>query len=1548
LTVVIVLGLFAAIALHHATGVALGQRMKPGFLPPGDDGQPTNPDDDGDLKDGITLPTDRKLKGQLAVATEFILHDENWDMACRVLQKLLDNEQDVFVELERVGPDGKKSTHWTSVRSEANRLLAMMPEQGLEVYELRSGGDARKLLEQAKASGDPQILAKVAQQYFHTKAGLKATKLLGTHHLDRKNYVMAALCFKRLLDPKHAKDLEPLDLVKAHVAFKLAGDKQEADAAWQRLSKAFPAGVKLGSRRNPTPLEDLAKEIDRLDGGETVASAYDYPMFKGNRSRSAQGIGDKPFLDEDTKRWYQEIGTKTTTNLVNTIHETQEKRQNRTPLPAFFPIAANGKLVYRSYSGVSAVDLRTGKLSWEQPSKWSYEKMMADAGVAGMVQQWWNQYTTGGQQSILFENSVLGTLSTDYNYVYHIDDMAVPPHPMHMMNMGWGGPRANYGPLEAIVHHNKLQAVELDTGKLKWIIGDRGGDKDVNDSFFLGAPLPLGGKLYVLNEKDSSLRLLCLDPATGEMVWQQKLADVRDRLPKDVSRRIHACHLAYGEGILVCPTNAGAVLGVDLLSRSLVWAYSYREGSGSAEKNPPNPFGGWNPRMPVSNLTSNWKSSAPVVVDGKVVFTAPDGESVHCLNLRDGNRIWKANREDSLYLGGVYAGKVVLVGKNSCRALNLADGKQAWSLETGVPSGHGIASDNMFYLPLKAAAQGKEPEVCVIDIEKGHFVAHTKTRRGEIPGNLLFYDGKVLSQTTKQVVAYPQLKAKIREIDELISKNPNDPVGLTQRAELRLHDGNVLGAVQDLQLALNNNPDNATLPKTRAKLFDSLTELFQRDFDTAAKEYMATYEDMCNVPIPQDAGPAERQRLLEEQQRRQANFLCLVAKGRERQGNLAEAFRHYMKFGGLANRDELLSVLDEPSVKARPDVWAQGRIAAMIAKATPEQAEPLRKEIAKQWDEIKQSNDVTKLREFVQVFGSLFDVGKEARLQLADKLLENNAFLEAEMQYLHLRDDKGPLGGRAVEGLARLMLRRNAIDDAIWWYRILARDYENVEIRDGKTGADFLNDLTTDKRFLSHIDDWKNVWGGGKMRAREEVGNAGNPNNQFHCFRPIGEAVPAFQRNRVFFYHQQMALKVVDCNGTTERFSQILTPRPGNLQYVWQLQQFPHLDINRFQVKGHVGVISLGTMVYCFDLMDNKIRWTQSLLGSESMNPNTYINIDQNGKKSIVDSNFGTAQPFGDIGTFAASHVSIVTRDGLLVVEPLTGKTLWTKSDVSETTRIFGDDQYLFLVDHRLDGSVGNARVLRAHDGVSVDAPDYLAIYQKRHAILGRNLLVADSDGKGGTKVRLYDPLTGKDVWKKEFSSKTMLLSTEEPNLIGTLEAGNQGKVTVFDLVSQKPILEAAVDPKDVEKAKAVHLLRDNERFYLAIENPSELNMWDGPFNNTMALLPVTRVNGKFYAFTSQSKLAWKVDLADQFLLMDQYKDLPVLIFSSRNNGQRRGGQVRSFTRSVDKRTGKLVYSGEHPNQWIGFMAYNINIAERTIELIGQNVKIRHFVEESK
>src|SRR5262249_40882062 len=247
--------------------------------------------------------------------------------------------------------------------------------------------------------------------------------------------------------------------------------------------------------------------------------------------------------------------------------------------------------------------------------------------------------------------------------------------------------------------------------------------------------------------------------------------------------------------------------------------------------------------------------------------------------------------------------------------------------------------------------------------------------------NLVFYQGEVLSQTLTGIASYPQLQTKLTLIDERIKKNPNDPVGLVERGELRLDRGDRAGALQDLHTALKNNPPADLIPKAREKLYETLTEMFQVDFSATEATYPGLIDEYKALCKSDNA---------EEQRKRQANFLCLLAKGRERQGRLEEAYQAYMDFGALNASQELISVIDEPATKSPPAVRARGRIAAMMEKASAAQRQPLEVKLAGDWNAVKDTGDIVALRRFVDLFGPTIAVGRQARLYLAERLIEGS------------------------------------------------------------------------------------------------------------------------------------------------------------------------------------------------------------------------------------------------------------------------------------------------------------------------------------------------------------------------------------------------------------------------------------------------------------------------------------------------------------------------------------------------------------------------------
>lgn len=138
---------------------------------------------------------------------------------------------------------------------------------------------------------------------------------------------------------------------------------------------------------------------------------------------------------------------------------------------------------------------------------------------------------------------------------------------------------------------NRLAAYDLATGRETWAIGGPANgesfDLPLAGSFFFGAPLVDGGELFVVGERDLDIRLYALDPATGRVRWSQLLAHSDAKIEQDLGRRWWTAQVAYSNGILVCPTTVGWLVGVDRLDHSVLWMDRYappRPGSERRER----------------------------------------------------------------------------------------------------------------------------------------------------------------------------------------------------------------------------------------------------------------------------------------------------------------------------------------------------------------------------------------------------------------------------------------------------------------------------------------------------------------------------------------------------------------------------------------------------------------------------------------------------------------------------------------------------------------------------------------------------------------------------------------------------------------------------------------------------------------------------------------------------------------------------------------------------------------------------------------------------
>jgi outer membrane protein assembly factor BamB len=1311
-------------------------------------------------------------------------------------------------------------------------------------------------------------------------------------------------------------------------------------------------------------------------------------------------------------------------------------------MSGFFPIASGGKLIYRTYNGITSVYLKEvrdgndvskpGDIDWRStPFDGALGNILdpqIGKDVRPNIDDWLkNTYRASGFINLVYENSMVGTLSTDHRYVFAVDDLAVPIPPGFLANQIWNTQAgATLEKVKPLVLQNRLQAFELETGKFKWVLPvdpknkeQMQNDPDVNKEFlkshFLGAPLPLGGKLYALNEKDDgTLRLVCIDAATGKVILPiQSLGSVskEHRIIADISRRSTAVHLAAGDGVLVCPTNAGTVFGIDLLTRGLAWAYPYRQTT-------PDPRSLSGPNTGVGNRSmalsyENWKVSPPMIADGKVVFTAPDAVSVHCLNLRDGLPVWTHRRHDNdLFLAAIIQDQVLIVGKNSVRFLRLSDGITLGSLPTGgLPSGQGVASNNVYYLPVQKRENDGTlfGEILAIDVPRRIIKAHNVSvlpvgPDNPAPGNLVFYEGAVLSQTPTHIVAYPQLTAKVELANAALAKDPNSLERRFERGALLLADGQVQAAVDDLRIVRQKQPPQPLADKVNQKLYEALTTLLQSDFGNASVKYLDEYAALCKLaPTP------------EEQQRRTGRMYRIIGQGREAQGDLVAAFKAYRQFGALPlSKSEGVASLEDPGYKIPTTVWLRGRIGAMIADPNikKEQRAALEQEIDKEWQLVSTKGTIDELRGFAAMFDVPVKVGREARLRLAGDLIERKdpgTFLEAELALQQLRVGEfradPSVGGMALEMLARLEKRKAAInpkqgDDALKqaaaYYRQLSEEFGNVPVRDGKTGQDLLNELTNDKRVLAHLEEEAVLWGKADMKHRT-IASAGIVTPPGFTFYPTGDVSPYLRQHRLVLGTNFNAPVLMLINSTTgkEAWRISLENEPRNVHFFNYLQYqadrnagtFPNARFRYYHARGHLAVVQAGIMVYGVDTGAGKLLWSYCVLdalpqgvmpGNAQImtdNPNPQPNSPPNDGTLWYITNTPGQSPLksriGHVGAVEASYVALTTQRGLVVLDPLRGNVLWSKLSVPPQTEVFGDEQNIYLVEMSPLGAVAGAgRALRAVDGAPVEVQDFSGAFRHRVRILGRNILVSDTTA--GLTIRLYDVLTGKDLYRKEFAAGAVMFQTEDPYLAGVVDG--KGVLTVIDLRLRKELFACdllhakdddgkefptRVTQDDIKKLVKPVLLRDSEYFYVALNQPIDATKIAGGvvssnFNNGLRCQPV---NGWFCCIDAKGTFVYHLseEIKNHMIVVEHFRHLPVLIFSSRHTRtqfQPGVGQQQTVWRTLvfsKNEEGRAIYWGPNskgvkkeddeeekaPSATAKFSGFAVDVKNGTINLIG-------------
>lgn len=1471
-----------------------------------DDAAPAEDAETADVGEegGIFLPTDRLRQRQLDRARRLI-EDGRWSDAATLLDEILGADRDFFFRADQ------RQRTWQSIKAETSRIIGSLAPPGRDAYQLQFAGRADRQLRQAIEAGDAAAVVAVARRWFHTPAGHRATLLAAIEALESNQPLAAAAWLDRLSSADGVEPLEPTLSIMRAVAWFRAGDRQAAAAILDRASKGRRVAARIGGKDVTVSfpageaiawLTALAGEASPLAGRKTS----EWWLHRGDPARNAVATAARPLL---VPRY----------RVPLTRHPEEarllEKRRKSfadqdTPLfPAGTPLAVDGSILMHTPMGLLAVDFETGKRIWLQTGG-----AAGPVGGSGGDGDAGGETDAGGRRFVegVFADATSGTLSSDGRLVF-----AVESDPDAVGGTSGPGPGINFRGVSpgGWKGGNSLVAYDVAAkGAVRWRLPAReaGGDAAAGATpWHLGAPLPIGEKLFVLVEEKGEIRLDVLESATGRLEWSQPLAELDEEQAID-NRDSHARRTAglspsLSEGVLVCPTGAGAVVAVDLATRTLLWAYHYPQPKEGDVVLLPNgvrvrrAMGGGNGGLIIngqwvdggrSSTANRWRDSTPILVGGRVLLAPGESDELHCLDLRRGSVVWKVPRRDALQVAGVVDGKVILVGRKTVDALSLDQGRSVWpqpvKLDVASPSGRGILTGNRLFLPLDT------PEVVEIDLAAGCIADRSPARGGAVPGNLLAYRGEVISQGVDSLDVFHQAAPLEDRIETALRKDARDPWALLWRGQIDLDRGRVAEGIAMVREAQAVEPRRIT----REVVADAIDFALRRNFAAAAPLWREAVETG-------DSPDATRA------------MLRIVVDGFLRVGDLAQAWEAcsmaldrlpaaepsdpQRPFRGTEGRP-LVEDASDPRLATIEDRWLRGRIADLVARADPA---------------VRGRIDEAANAALAAAMAVSERTGRVARLQaVIDRFGRHPSALLARERL-----------GEELDGVLRETGTRSEA------------------IRDVAVRREFLMlESSPDAAATPPASDLGNEWPVGRVvQRRADDGRGDGANAALRASRvmpiPVDNGLHVLVPGlRIAYDLQQPGLVATD--GYGRRIGEPFAfDGAGRFDGNGLGSPFQPMGSEASAI-GRVVYVRSGPLVAAFELAagageKNRRLWMLSGRPDGAVQqgvalPGMGMGVGRRGGRNGMvalgvrisepdDPSFAAAAAVG--GGVRPTGIPVFANRSLAVHDPLTGAVLWERHRLPPVGDIFGDDEYLCACS--ADGR--NAVVLSMADGRVVRTGD-VPRREQRLLTCGRRIVTIGPPGDGGSQpmaqrvqLELFDPLDGGAKPLGSFSGAA-LATTVGADRLAVVEPG--GTLTLIDAAAARTVFRTQLPEMPAVMSQLVvvpwqdRLLvfvgrpeTDDERRQLEAVGmiaslPQMASGRESSQPATGSIWAVDRIAGD---------MLWPVPatVLRHCLHRNQPAELPVLLFVRQIQPTRGGERPRLSVLGLDKRTGHAIYADD-------------------------------------
>ncbi len=621
--------------------------------------------------------------GSLYRNFRYAVQSNDESRAVALAQSVLQADEDHFVAEQ----NGR--TH--SLKKFAFDYLESLSHAQFRKYQQQWELDAEVLLDDARESGIPVDYLKLVDRYYFTPSGYQAVDWLATRSLDLGQFETASRLWNDAIDsPVHSSRIGSQVLFKAAVANRLAGHGERAAILMNRL-------------------------VDSEEGRKLSLKLEDYLRAQ---------VSDNSFVPPThPPRLAEEWQVSLVENLLETEMSLlqnwrQEDWVNRKTLSIASSAVVNGDLmVVRGYNHLHLINTETGALKANYPLTPNLKQAASEFEKSRLDQQRWERLSNRAEFYESFVWNTLHTqLSSDHRHVYLIEDDpswqdARPRRPGEQFRVRPG--EGNGNPPNEPVPFNRLIALPLknveahdsEAWEPVWELSSADEEQDdYKGVYFLSPPVNVDGVLYTVGEQEEAIRLFCIDPSNGRLLWTQGLGFPMAPLYEDSSRRFRGCVVRSAGDKLIVTTQVGLVVALDPVRRTLEWVYYLGESPSRQQF----AFRGRDLEQSVGFLGF---LDEPVIDHHHLYLVPRQSKQLHCVDLKTGNLLWKVNRNQPTssadesagdeYLGGLWENVLLVVGSRETRGISTQDGRELWEIRHHRISGHGVQQDDEYLLPLE-------------------------------------------------------------------------------------------------------------------------------------------------------------------------------------------------------------------------------------------------------------------------------------------------------------------------------------------------------------------------------------------------------------------------------------------------------------------------------------------------------------------------------------------------------------------------------------------------------------------------------------------------------------------------------------------------------------------------------------------------------------------------------------------------------------------------------------------------------------------------------